>query len=990
MGNSKRVVFVIVACLSLATVAWWLLFNNGSFSERTGASVEEAQRLFHEQQYELALRAAESVLAQRDDPAALMVAGESATKLGRFDQAIALYRRVPDSDPRAAVARWAIGEIEFHLGHASRAIAAMEQSLALNYDNPDAHERIIWLYNACGRRWDSLPHLVYMLQTNHFRIDYLLLIGNLAKPFESPSHVERFLQSDPEDPLPYLALGRAALERGDFEQAELHLRRVVRDLPQLAEGHAQLGLLYLRAFPERLPRWSAFLPAAALTHPDVWYVRGQWLSSQDPRRAVGCLAEAVRIDPNHLRAHQLLAQLFHQLNQRQLSAAASQRVKLLQQLNITLEQIYSARQYPPLLNDAAEYTLQLGRVWEMRGWCAYAASVDRSLTWPAEMIRRAEKMIPPNETIPHTLLTHQLHAHEDWPSQFPVPDDAFWQAQLDDSRRLPEAHDGQLTLPMFVDITDSCGFSFQYVNNSRHRLDGRRIIETTGGGIGILDFERDGYPDLFFVQGGSIDASGPAADNPSDQLYRHVGSSPPSWSAVTNPARIQEHAFGQGIAIGDVDNDGFDDIYVANIGINALWLNAGDGTFLSATHLFPPHDVWTCSAAMVDFDGDGINEIYDANYVRGDDIFTRLCPAGDQMRSCSPLVFAPEPDTLWQATGEAFNPVPIPTMVGNSLGVVAFRTPPSPHPHAFVSVDQQANLWGTFRSLTSGQWTLEDEAIVSGLAYDADGNAQACMGIAAGDVDDDGDVDLYVTNFYLEYNTLYVQQPHGFIDATAAAGAIAATRPMLGFGTQFLDAQLDGKLDIVVLNGHVDDHTHRQVPQAMPAQLFLGLGAGRFVDTAGKEVGSFFDNPRIGRALALLDANRDGDWDLIAADLEQHAAIIDNASRHVGQPLQIELIGTKASRNAFTSVVTLQSGDFRQSQQLIAGSGYQAANERLLSFAVPPSVHEVSLTVQWPHGGTQPCKSLKPGWRYAIVEGQTHAIAMHQLTSASPEVVEQR
>ncbi|RMF43105.1 MAG: CRTAC1 family protein, partial [Planctomycetota bacterium] len=459
-----------------------------------------------------------------------------------------------------------------------------------------------------------------------------------------------------------------------------------------------------------------------------------------------------------------------------------------------------------------------------------------------------------------------------------------------------------------------------------------------------------------------------------DQLYRHLPVDQPRWTAATEAARISEGMFGQGIAVADANNDGLDDVYVCNIGRNRLWLNCGDGTFLPADPLLPSEDVWTSSALMVDLDLDGNVEIYDANYVSGEDVFTRLCPVGNKARSCSPLVFQPTPDRLWTGDGGQYRRIDMPSMVGNGLGCVAFALQGNRVPSVFVSVDQQANLFGVVVQTADG-WTLEDEAIVRGLAYDADGNAQACMGIATADVNDDGALDLYVTNFYLEYNTLYQQTSFGFEDVTAVSGTAAATKPMLGFGTQFIDVQLDGIADLVVLNGHVDDHTHMNVPEAMPPQLFLGRGGGRFDLVDGPQAGDFFASRRLGRALAKLDADGDGDEDLIAQDLENPVAIVENQTPANRIPVRIELVGVDCDRNAFTAIATLESGDYRQTQQLVAGGGYQAANERQLTFAVPRDSGPLTLTIHWPGGGSESYAALHSGSKYIAIQGQgVHAV----------------
>ncbi|RMF41450.1 MAG: hypothetical protein D6753_09540, partial [Planctomycetota bacterium] len=504
MGTWRWVGLVVIAAAGLAAYAWYELTPPPTIDRPL--TVSDARRLLEAQQYAAALGTAQQILQRRrDDPQVLMVAAEAATKLQRFDEALQYYGRIPDSAEQAAVARWAAGEIQFHLGHASAAVREIERSIALDPDLYYARERIISLYNTLGRRRETLPHLMYMLQTDRLQVEYLLFIGNLAKETANFEELQRYLRAQPDDPLPHLGLGRLAMERGQHAQAREHLERVVADLPQLVEGHAQLGLLYLKAYPQRLADWQAHLPTTAQAHPDVWYVRGRWLTPTHPAAAARCFAEAIRLDPNHLPAHQSLAQVLHQLGENEVAKDAGQRARRLQELNIALEQIYKARTYPPLLQQAAELTLDLGRLWETRGWCAYAAMLDPSLSWPREVLGRAQALLPASGPLPHTLPSHYLVARGDWAQRLPLPDTSLWN-ELATKREGPTAQPSDAageSPPRFSDVTDASGIQFQFDNNTANQIDGRRIFETTGGGVGVLDYDRDGRPDVFLVQAGA-------------------------------------------------------------------------------------------------------------------------------------------------------------------------------------------------------------------------------------------------------------------------------------------------------------------------------------------------------------------------------------------------------------------------------------------------------------------------------------------------------
>ncbi|MDX1928813.1 MAG: CRTAC1 family protein, partial [Pirellulaceae bacterium] len=294
-------------------------------------------------------------------------------------------------------------------------------------------------------------------------------------------------------------------------------------------------------------------------------------------------------------------------------------------------------------------------------------------------------------------------------------------------------------------------------------------------------------------------------------------------------------------------------------------------------------------------------------------------------------------------------------------------------PRVFIAVDQQANvLLNVAKQAEHAQgFSFEDTALISGVAFDAFGQAQACMGIAAGDVDQNGEVDLLVTNFYDEPNTLYLQHGGAFSDETLKSGLAGPSRPMLGFGTQFLDMELDGDLDLVVLNGHIDDHSHVGVAEKMRAQVFQNTGRVRFKELRSKDSASFFETPALGRGLATVDLNADGCVDLVCSDLESPLAVLQNKTAPQGSYLIVHLVGVKADRNAFFSTVAVSQDEFKVSQQLIAGSGYLVSNQRCLHFAIPRSKAEVDIEVRWPSGNVDRLHGVKVSQSIQIVEGQS-------------------
>ena len=256
-----------------------------------------------------------------------------------------------------------------------------------------------------------------------------------------------------------------------------------------------------------------------------------------------------------------------------------------------------------------------------------------------------------------------------------------------------------------------------------------------------------------------------------------------------------------------------------------------------------------------------------------------------------------------------------------------------------------------------------------GVAFDGSGKAQACMGIAAGDVNSDGKVDLLVTNFYKEYNTLYLQSGDGlFEDRTAAAGLVVPSLDMLGFGAQFADSDCNGTLDLMVLNGHIDDLGHRGQPYRMLPQFFSGNGKGRFELLAPNEVGEFFKTPALGRALCTIDANRDGYLDFIAAELETPACLVMNRTQGFNF-VSFRCVGTVSQRDAIGTTVSVTTKNRKLSQQLMAGNGYMVSNERILHFGLNEDDRIENVEIAWPNGTQQRFHDLPVNKHWVLIEG---------------------
>ncbi|MGC1275840.1 MAG: CRTAC1 family protein [Planctomycetaceae bacterium] len=551
-----------------------------------------------------------------------------------------------------------------------------------------------------------------------------------------------------------------------------------------------------------------------------------------------------------------------------------------------------------------------------------------------------------------------------------------------DVERRTETPDAPIDSPIRFDVAD-VGIDFRYFNSADPTTPGARMFEFTGGGVGVLDYDLDGRPDLHFTQGCRWPPD-PAQREHLDRLYRNLGD---RYVDATDAAGIVEPGFSQGLACGDFDGDGFSDLYIANIGPNRLFRNNGDGTFndVTTTSLISEGtraEAWTTSVALADLNSDGLPELFDVNYVEGHDVFDRICDHEGFPRICSPTLFEAQPDRLLLNRGDGrFTDVTaiagIDGSEGTGLGIAIADFHGTGRLSLFVANDARNNHFYLNETQDPGGLPrFAEQAMRNGLAFDREGRAQACMGVAVGDGDGDGRIDLFVTNYVEESNTLYVQHDGRlFADDSSRAGLSKPSIPMLGFGTQFLDADLDGWEDLVVVNGHVDDFTHQGYDHLMRPQLFRNLG-GRFVELSGDAAGAYFQQNRLGRGLARLDWNGDGRDEFVVSHLDDQASLLSNSSASVGKSLKFHLRATHSARDAVGATVIAEAGRKRLVRQLTAGDGYQASNEPALVFGLGDDEVVDRVTIRWPSGETSGFQHVATGSTWLAIEGRRRLLRL--------------
>lgn len=850
-------------------------------------------------------------------------------------------------------ARLAAGQLLLMTLH-RLAEADAEYRLALELDpqNLPSNEARSFTLGMAGRVWEAIPHRLELIRQNQHQRHHLYLLCTGDTTVENETILAQCLAATPEDRWARLGQAKILLGRQRYAEAEVLLDSLTREDPADSEAQSRLGRRLAESGSPEFLRWHSQLPEEAENHPEVWSARGTWAwNHQEPHVAIRCFWETLLRDPNHERANYQLGQLLQAENERQQAAAFLERSRLLTEYFIAVEHIHLGNDLSQI-RLAAEKAEQLALFWEALGWYQIARRHLPEAAWAEEGESRLQARTADLD-LQRTPPSHNPARQADL-SRFPLPN---WK-EASNAELLSPDTTAQAGRVRFEDVAPAIGIKFQYFNGAPRDEQTHRMYEFTGGGAAAMDFDHDGWTDIYFTQGSEWPPS-PQQDHHLDRLYRNQGD---RFIDVTESAGIREGGYSQGVAVGDYDSDGFCDFYVGNIGANAFFRNNGDGTFSEIVDAAgAAGNQWTTSCLLADLNGDRLADLYCVNYLSGKDVYERTCLEADgSPRSCSPRFFAGSQDQFFLNLGDgAFRRVTsaagIEVPNGKGLGVVAADFDGSGRLSLFVANDGVPNFF--FLNQTSAPGAaprFAEQGLASGLAVDVDGRPQACMGVAAGDADGDGHLDLFVTNFFNEFNTLYRQQASCvFADETHSAGLAEPSLKFLGFGTQFVDGELDGLPDLIVANGDVDDFTHTGRPYAMLPQYFRNAGGGRFTEIAGEDAGPYFTKSYLGRGLARIDWDRDGREDVIVSHLDVPAALVANRTTGVGHYLQVRLVGTESERTAIGTTVTIWADGKSWVQQLTAGDGYLASNERLLTFGIGTARQIDRMIIKWPTGTSE-------------------------------------
>jgi hypothetical protein len=532
----------------------------------------------------------------------------------------------------------------------------------------------------------------------------------------------------------------------------------------------------------------------------------------------------------------------------------------------------------------------------------------------------------------------------------------------------------------FLDVAPKAGIEFKH---QRGASDKKHLVETMGSGCALLDYDSDGLLDVLLINGGTTPDSLVKEPMRPHALYRNLGNG--QFKDVTAQAGlIGNGSYGQGVAVGDYDNDGHPDVYVTNFGPNILYRNNGNGTFSDVTEragVSAPG--LSSSAAFFDFDNDGYLDLYVANYLNYRYEANPACVEKHIRSYCHPRYFPGITPNLYRNLGDGrFQDVSeksgLGRLEGKSLGVVAADIDGDGWMDIYVANDTTRN----FLLKNNGNGTFADMTLLSGTGYNSEGEAEAGMGVDASDYDGDGLVDLVVTNYDLETNALYRNEGGWqFSDQRWSAGVAKADHRFLGFGTGFFDFDNDGDRDLLVVNGHVLDNVElirEALTYAQPNQL-LENRSGTFVENLEFLRYSSL-SPRVGRGAAFGDVDNDGDLDVLISNSGQTPTLLINQVGQKKSWVLLKLIGTRSNRDGVGAKIVITTDQLSQTDQVTGGGSYLSASDSRAHFGLGDSETIKTLKIRWPSGTEELFRDLRTNRVIEIKEGATKSEA----SAASP------
>lgn len=964
------------------------------------ASSLRALKLLEGRKFDEAWEECQKVLLNAPkDARALYVAAQILYQRKKLDQSLQMMDRIPLTEPefgllahRDAI-QWCLQQSL--LGDAER--RALE-FLAKVPNDTEVLKSITAILDLQGRRFEASQWMQRLVRAGRTEITHLVLAIDTVKPIESDELVRARLKDNPDEIRLKSSLAFGALYLKQPEVAEALFREivVVRDAPAAFHVGLALSLIELEKF-NALPHWLKNCPRPeAESLPGYWRALGLWYRHLELHaEAVDCLTRSLELDPFDFLPLGPLAQSLLALGRIDQAAEAEALFQTMQLTNRNVNYTRDGFRKPEWMFQVADTLEAHGREIEglaWRAWCEQSNDKDQEkiAAWEARM--RHQMVSAPDPTTVFTRLS--------WSSRnAPSPNLDLLLAEASQSANATSskvskgtATGNSRTEIRFVDVAESLGLQVHYDNGDDPSIPGMQTYQSNGAGAGAIDFDRDGWPDLMVLQGGGDPRI--LSANERSMLFRNRAGR--TFEDVTFASRAINVAYAQGVAVGDWDQDGFADLFVLNFGQNALFRNQGDGTFEQVDapvlrRAIRSQPVWSVSGAIADINGDYLPDLVEVNYASGIDVITHLCLNKEKIpQVCRPTEFPASQDFIylsdgmggWSIANDAWG---LNLDGGRGLGLIVGNLDGQFGNDIYIANDMSANhlLISAIHPTQEHAYWLSEEAVRRGCAVDTQGKPQASMGVACGDIDRNGTLDLFMTNFIDEYNALYLQSPtHFFQDASRRYRLVDPKKKTLGFGTQTLDLDLDGWLDLFVVNGHVDDYRAKGQPYQMRPQVFLQRD-GAMIEQNTDAYGPFFQTSSLSRSLGMWDYNRDGQVDWYVTHLDQPMSILRNDTISDGGWLMLECVGVVSERDAIGATITVRCGDETWVHQRLAGNGFECSNDPWIFLGLGKQTKIDSLEIQWPSGERSEFKQIATNQRYRAIETQEELQVDVLATSAS-------
>ncbi len=897
---------------------------------------------------------------------------------GSLAEAVELLHAIPEDDPQAGLpslgqsADWC-----FQLERYADAERKYRRVLELAPNAALAHRQLAFLLNRQGRRHEAAIHVRSLSEIGDIRQDELQSLIVLSDAmYDDPK------QATSDESPAYLPIGNSGEARRLFNlQNYDEVMRLLEPEVAMDQPRPAIVALYGRAAiesqnDEQYRWWLTRVDESTREFSEYWAAEGTHLLAECRfEEAARALGEAIDRDPTDLISIGRLHQTLLATGDTDLAEKWQNRWRQLRDIVRVNNRISSTPSPDPeLLSDLASRLDVVGFKLQAVLWKSIEASArGLSMETHQRLNAQHQALVKSNSAFPDRS-TRLCGMDLD---RYPLPSIDITSIG---SSTTPAPHSGtpiENVDARFVNVADEVGLVHEFSVASVPQDSGFTIYQFFGGAIAVLDYDLDGSPDLYLGQG--------AADPPtfvgdkSNLLYRN---SDQSLMDVTSFSSTSETRYTTGITSGDWNQDGFPDIVVSNIGGDRMLINNGDGSFRSQSLKgdYPITRVPT-SLAMADLNGDSLPDLFQLAYVDDSD-FTRRPKrndAGQVISSLLPTDFSPGADRMiindgrggqveanWDASADHS---------ATGLGVVVANFDGRRGNEVFIGNDVRPNQFWQ-QDAATGQWN--EVALPLGCAYGFTGGATASMGIAAGDFDDNGNLDLHITNYQDDAVSLYLFAGGVFRDRNVQFNLNAASRGVLGFGTQSIDFDNDGLQDLVVTNGHVEDEAGSNASFKQPPQLFRNMhGAFELVEVFDRS--GYWSDQHLGRALARVDFNGDGRMDFVVSHLGAPTALLVNETITSHHWLQLQLVGTQSERDAIGAVVKIRTSGKESSHWVVAGDGYFSRNEAVVPIGLGKDDHVDEITITWPSGSIQTLTHIDADQRLLVIENEA---ASHDVSSA--------